>query len=159
MPKRLVFIPGRFSGTPFVFDIKITLMKKWPLLLALLSIFLVASSCKKEYITNENIPNFTVVHTVAIADWKLNQQDGTYTAVINMPEIDNVSFTNDGVVVAAMFDGTNYEALPQVYDNLSYTFFYSPGFLTLSIQGANGGQGARPTGPVKFKIVLIPSEQ
>lgn len=134
-------------------------MKKWPLLLLLASIFLVASSCKKEYITNETIPNFTVVHTVAVADWTYRQADGTYTAVINMPEIDNVSFDNDGVVVAAMFDGTNYEALPQVYDGFSYTFFYSPGFLTLSVQKADGTAATRPTGPIKFKIVLIPSEQ
>ncbi len=134
-------------------------MKKWPLLLLLASIFLVSSSCKKEYITNETIPNFTVVHTVAVADWTLRQSDGTYNAVINMPEIDNVTFDNDGVIVAAMFDGTNYEALPQVYDGFSYTYFYSPGFLTVSVQGATGGAGSRPTGPIKFKIVLVPSEQ
>lgn len=135
-------------------------MKKLPLLLLLLSVFFVASSCTKQYNTTEEvIPNFTVVHTVAVGDWKFTAADGTYTAIINMPEIDNVSFDNDGVVVAAMFDNVNYEALPQVYDGLSYTFFYSPGFLTISVQGANGGQGSKPTGPVRFKIVLIPSAQ
>ncbi len=140
--------------------IKTTHMKKLPLLFLLLGIVLfTTSACKKEYITNETIPNFTVVHTVVVADWTLNQADGTYTAVIKMPEIDNVSFDNDGVVVAAMFDNINYEALPQVYDGFSYTFFYSPGFLTISVQGANGGPGSRPTGPIKFKIVLVPSAQ
>ncbi|WP_298709863.1 hypothetical protein [uncultured Chitinophaga sp.] len=133
-------------------------MKRFPILLLLLGVVM-TSACTKEYNTTEVIPNFTVVHTVAVADWTYTQADGTYNAIINMPEIDNVSFENDGVIVAAMFDRTNYEALPQVYDGYSYTFFYQPGYVSLSVQGANGGQGARPTGPVTFKIVLVPSAQ
>jgi hypothetical protein len=131
-------------------------------MLALLFILFIATSCKKEYYTTEVkevIPNRTVVYTVQPSAWNFNQSDGTYVTTIGMPEIDNVVFDNDGVVVSAMFDGNIYEALPQVYGGYSYTFYYKKGALTLSIQGANGSQGVRPSNAITFKIVLIPSEQ
>lgn len=131
-------------------------MKKLSILSLLLLI--VFASCKKEYI-NQTIPNTTVVHTVNSADWTYSSADGTYNATISMPEINDVVFDNDGVVVAAMFDGVNYEGLPQVYGGYTYTYFYQPGYLTISIQAANGGEGGRPTGNIRFKIVLVPSGQ
>lgn len=135
-------------------------MNKLPLL-ALLSTLVFASSCKKEYYTTEvnEIPNQTIVYTVQPSGWSFNQADGTFITHINMPEIDNVVFDNDGVVVAAMFGDTDYEVLPQVYNGYSYTFYYRPGRLTISIQGSDGSQGVRPTNGIKFKIVLIPSKQ
>lgn len=132
-------------------------MKKLSML-SLLFMLLLGAGCKKEYYT-ENIPNYTVVTTVESSQWTFNSNDGTYNARITMPEISDVVFQNDGVVVAAMFDGANYEGLPQVYGGYTYTYFYQPGYLTISIQGANGGQGGRPTGGIGFKIVLIPSQQ
>jgi hypothetical protein len=130
-------------------------------ILAFIFILFIASSCKKEYYTTEvnEIPNRTIVYTVPASAWNFNQSDGTYITVIDMPEIDNVVFDNDGVVVAALFDGTNYEVLPQVYGGYSYTYYYKPGSLTVSVQGSDGSQGVKPTNGIKFKIVLIPSEQ
>lgn len=127
-------------------------------MLSLLFVLFFTTSCKKEYIT-QTIPNTTVVTTIIPADWQYSSGDGTYNAAIPMPEIDQVVFDNDGVVVSAMFDGINYEGLPQVYDGYTYTYFYKPGYLTISIQAANGGPGGRPTGNIRFKIVLIPSGQ
>jgi hypothetical protein len=132
-------------------------MKKLSML-SLLLVLLLGTGCKKEYYT-ENVPNYTVVTTVQSSEWAYNTTDGTYNARISMPEIDDVVFNNDGIVVAAMFDGVNYEGLPQVYGGYTYTYFYQPGYLTISIQGATGSEGGRPTGGIKFKIVLIPSQQ
>lgn len=133
---------------------------KYLSILALVFTLFFASSCTKEYNTIEEvIPNRTIVYTVPVSGWSFNASDGTYITNINMPEIDNVVFENDGVVVAAMFDSNTYEVLPQVYGGYSYTYYYKPGLLTVSIQGANGSQGVRPNNPITFKIVLIPSEQ
>ncbi|WP_127131752.1 hypothetical protein [Pseudoflavitalea rhizosphaerae] len=130
-------------------------------IIALLFVLVLGVSCKKEYYTTEvtEIPNRTIVYTVPPSAWSFNSSDGTYITAIDMPEIDDVVFENDGVVVAALFDGTNYEVLPQVYGGFSYTYFYKPGGLTISIQGSDGSDGFKPTTGIKFKIVLIPSEQ
>lgn len=130
-------------------------MKRISVLSALM-LLLFATSCKKEYIT-QAIPNTTVVQTVAPSNWTVNPNDGTYNASIQMPEIDQTVFDNDAVVVAASFGGGSYEGLPQVFDGYSYTYFYQPGSVTISIQGANGSEGGRPSGNITFKITLLPS--
>lgn len=128
-------------------------------MLSLLFVMLFATSCKKEYYT-ENIPNYTVVTTITPNTWEYNSGDKTYNAVIAMQEINDVVFENDGVVVSAMFSNNVYDALPQVYNGYSYTYFYQPGFLTISYQSTDAGATPnRPTGNITFKIVLIPSQQ
>ncbi|GGH72060.1 hypothetical protein HNQ91_003360 [Filimonas zeae] len=128
-------------------------------MLSLLFVMLFATSCKKEYYT-ENVPNYTVVTTVTPNQWEYNSGDRTYNAVIQMPEINDVVFENDGVVVSAMFGQNTYDALPQVYEGYSYTYFYQPGYLTISYQSTDPSvTPGRPTGNITFKIVLIPSQQ
>lgn len=132
-------------------------MKKLTIL-PLLFLFVLASSCKKEYITQETvIQNTTVLATIQPNQWAYSSTDGTYNATINMPEIDQTVNDNDGVVVAAKFDGVNYEGLPQVYGGYSYTYYYQPGYLSISVQNADGTAGAAPTEAVDIKIVLVPS--
>lgn len=133
-------------------------MKKQLILPLLAVLVFMMSGCKKEYIT-QTIQNTTVLTTVKPSDWSFQSSDGTYTVGINMPEITDVVNDNDGVLVDCMFDGINYEPLPQVYNGYSYTYFYRTGVLYLSVQGADGSNGVRPTANVGVKIVLIPSGQ
>lgn len=131
-------------------------MKKISVFAVLLMLF--ATACKKEYVTQE-VRNTTVVYTLKASDWTLDNSDGTYNASIGMPEIDQTVFENDGVVASAMFNEGLYDALPQVYGGVTYLYYYQPGAVTISIQGANGSAVTKPTRDITFKIVLVPSMQ
>jgi hypothetical protein len=137
-------------------------MKTW-LLLPLIVLGFILPGCKKT--TNEIvIPNQTILVDVKSADWGLD--NGTYYYSIAVPELNGVN-QFDGVVVSmARYDPANpsaepqsFELLPQVYDNQSYFIIHNDNAVEVDIKGVNGAASQKPSGTVRIKIVLIPSQQ
>ena len=123
-------------------------------------ILLAASSCTKQYVSPATT-NQTIYADVASSDWTLytdNNGVKSYEVPINIDLIDHTFAQIGGIIVAISYDGgVTYEQLPEVYANLSYSYTYSAGNLTLFAQTANGSAAVQPTLPIKVKIILVDS--
>jgi hypothetical protein len=132
-------------------------MKKLLSILCCTVVLLSVSSCTKQYITPN--PNKTVYANVAVSDWALYTDAAgvkSYQAPINVADLDEASSNFDGVIVSISYDGgATYEQLPEVYGNLSYSYTYNAGNVTLYAQTPNGLTAVAPTDPIKVKIVLV----
>jgi hypothetical protein len=132
-------------------------MKKLLSILCCTVILLSVSSCTKQYITPN--PNKTVYASVASSDWVAYTDAAgvkSYQAPINVSDLDQASSNFDGVIVSISYDGgATYEQLPEVYGNLSYSYTYNAGNVTLYAQTPDGLTAVQPTDPIKVKIVLV----
>lgn len=132
-------------------------MKKLLSILCCAVILLSVSSCTKQYITPN--PNKTVYASVASSDWVAYTDAAgvkSYQAPINVSDLDQASSNFDGVIVSISYDGgSTYEQLPEVYGNLSYSYTYNAGNVTLYAQTPDGLTAVQPTDPIKVKIVLV----
>jgi hypothetical protein len=136
------------------FTTNILYMKKWlyPLLLLLV---ITGASCTKT--TNQIIPNVTIVVDAQPNDWKYDAASKSYLITVSVSEIDNSTNQSDGVVVAMSRDGEQFEALPEVFNNVSFSYVYKPGTVWIQAQGVNGSTIQLPSGNVRFKITIIPA--
>ena len=117
---------------------------------------LFAASCTKQY--NQVTPNETVFANIKTSDWSANKTGLTDSVVINTPQIDNYFTNHGGVIVYFTFDGgASYEQIPEVYNNLSFTYVYTSGGIILYAQTANGAQAVTAPDNLTAKIVLVPS--
>lgn len=127
-------------------------MKKSIFLFAM-SIILLSAGCKKEYI----VPNRTIFTTLSTGNWIRFDGGRSYTASINMPEIDNYFNDHGAVLVYISFDNGTFEQIPQVYNGVSYSYVTRSGQIVLEIQSSDGIGTVTPPGSVKVKIILIES--
>ncbi len=137
-------------------------MKKILTLALLVGIALFASSCKKE-VTQVIQPNQTIVFPLKSSDWTYDTQINTWTATIDMPEIDNYAHDNGGVLIYLdRNNGGQYEQLPMLYDQITYSYSTSPGTLRIDAQyydavaGPNAPPVPRPLTST-VKVILIDS--
>ena len=118
------------------------------------------SSCTKQYVTPATT-NQTFYENVATTDWTLytdNSGNKSYTAPINIAALDPNFAKIGGVIIAISYDGGNtYEQLPEVYDNLSFSYTYNAGNVSLYAQSADGTTAIQPTMAIKVKIILVDS--
>lgn len=130
-------------------------MKKMFLLLALPLI--VFSSCKKEVTEVKQVDQaFSAVYTIAPADWTSTDNGKSYSADLNVPELDNVIYQNGAVLVYVSFANTSYyEALPQVFDGITYGVIHSDGYVTIDMSAISGNAINPPGKDVSAKVVLI----
>ncbi|MEJ7692963.1 hypothetical protein [Daejeonella sp.] len=127
---------------------------KRSILLICLSLLVFAAGCKKEMI----VPNRTIITTLNSGSWIQSNGGRTYTAAIDMPEIDNYFNDHGGVLVYISFDnGGTYEQVPQVYNGVSYSYITRTGKIVMEIQSSDGIGTVTPPGTVRVKIVLIDS--
>ena len=135
-------------------------MKKLLSILCCAVILLTVSSCTKQYITPN--PNQTVYYDLASTGWTSYTDPAgvkSYQAPINVDQLDGASAQFDGVLVSISYDGGNtYEQLPEVYGNLSFTYTYNKGNLTIYAQTPDGTTAVQPTDAMKVKIVLVYSD-
>jgi hypothetical protein len=117
----------------------------------------IASSCKKEYITNAT-PNQTILFTVATSAWKLSTDGKSYYAVVSTPEIDSYFNNNGGVLVYFSITSGVFEQVPEVYNGVSYSYTHNPGSVVLYAQSYDGVTPIVPQA-LTLKLVLIPSAQ
>lgn len=133
-------------------------MMKSFLFLPLLMLAITFTSCKKEEITQEVvIPNRTIVTDIAPTDWQLATNGSYYRVTINMPEINQAVYDNDAVLAYFSFDGTNYEAIPDVFQGSTLTVTHAVGKVYVDIQGADGGPVDPPGETIRVKIVIVES--
>ena len=123
-------------------------------------ILLAATSCTKQYVS-PGTTNQTVYANVTPADWTLytdNNGSRSYSAPINISLLSSNFAQIGGTIVAVSYDGgKTYEQLPEVYANVSYSFTYNAGNLTLYTQSADGTTPIQPTLPIVVKIILVDS--
>ncbi|HTM98744.1 MAG TPA: hypothetical protein VL088_08390 [Pedobacter sp.] len=119
------------------------------------------ASCKKDTIINQTTPNRTVVVNVATNAWTLSGDGFTYSAVLNIPEIDQYSLDNEAVLVYISYDnGATYLQLPFVYNVEAYSTVLSKGKVQIDIESSDfqNATPKKPTSTVRVKVVLIAAD-
>ena len=125
------------------------------LFLLLISGALLASSCTKNYAV---IPNQTSYSTVTASNWSTTDNGLNYVAPISPGPGVTFGQKSDGVLIYFSFDsGKSYEQIPEVYNNVSYTFTNDGGTITLYAQSANGSQTITTPPDLTAKIIVVPS--
>ena len=127
-------------------------MKK--LILFTLPLLLLMSSCKKEYL----IPNRTIVVNLSSGSWIPLNGGKTYTAAINLPELDEYINEQGGVLVYISFGSQTYEQIPQLYNGDAFSFVTRPGQVVLEVQEYDGLGVVAPPGNMTVKIILMDSD-
>ncbi|GAA4335615.1 hypothetical protein GCM10023149_43670 [Mucilaginibacter gynuensis] len=131
-------------------------MKKILTLVLLLSVGLLASSCRKE-ITQIVQPNKTVLFN--LDKWERNSSTGIYFVTYSTPEIDNY-FNDNGAVLVYFSRGDNgvYEQIPQTYEGVSYSYTHKAGSIEIDAEDSDGNPltSAPPTGLIK--VVFVDSQ-
>lgn len=130
-------------------------MKRLFLLLSL-SLFIL-SSCKKQVTEVKQVDQaFSAVYTINPSDWKTTNAGASYSVEFDVPEVDNVVYQNGAVLVYLSFSGTNYyEALPQLFDGITYGVIHGSGYVGIDMSAIDGATVKPPGQPVSAKIVLI----
>jgi len=136
-----------------------TQMKKL-LLLILCTTTLGLVSCKKETIIQEST-NRTFEYNIARGSWTLSADRLTYSTILNIPEVDNITLDDEAVLVYITNPGDNnrQKQLPFVYDIDAYSFEISNGRIRIDLQSsdAQATQPILPDGDIKAKVIIIPS--
>lgn len=130
-------------------------MKK--ILLLLTTLFFIFFSCKKEITKVQKVDQaYSAIYTIQSTDWTTTNNGLIYTAQLNVPELDNRMYQNGAVLVYLSFTGTSYfEALPEVFDGITYGTIHSPGYVGIDISAVSGDPVNPPAQSITAKVVLI----
>jgi hypothetical protein len=116
---------------------------------------LIFTSCKKQYI-NAAGSSQTILIDVASSAWSTNDYGVNYAAYIDVPEITS-SFNLYGQVSVYISYGNGvFEQIPQVYNDVSYSFTHSTGNVSLYVQDITH-HGMPPPSDATVKIILTDS--
>ncbi|MBX3253604.1 MAG: hypothetical protein KF862_05635 [Chitinophagaceae bacterium] len=115
------------------------------------------SSCKKEITEVQQVDQaFSAVYTIKPGDWVASNGGKMQSAELEVPELDNIIYEDGAVLVFLSFSGTNYyEALPQVFDGITFGALHSNGYITIDMTALSGNMVDPPGENVRAKIVLI----
>ncbi|RZK81384.1 MAG: hypothetical protein EOO92_04690 [Pedobacter sp.] len=134
-------------------------MKKL-LLLLLCTTTLGLVSCKKDTIIQET-PNRTIIINIQPNQWIASTDRRTYTADINIPEIDRLNVDTEGLLVYLdhPVNVNSYIQLPYVFSGAAYSYEQFEGGIAIDIQRSEFAtqNPSPPTVPIRLKVVLIPS--
>ncbi|WP_423148453.1 hypothetical protein [Rubrolithibacter danxiaensis] len=129
-------------------------MKRTLYLIMLPVILLVASCQKTEYV----VPNRTILTTIQPGSWISSNNGRTSKAAISVPEINTDFNEYGGVLVFISFGTVEYEAIPQVYNGISYRYTTAPLQIVITIENSDGlGTVLPPGDPMDVKIILVDS--
>lgn len=119
--------------------------------------FMIFASCKKEVTQVQKVNQaFSAVYNINPSDWTTTNNGASYTAELNIPELDNVIYNNGAVLVYLSFSGTSYyEALPEVFDGITYGVIHSTGYVGIDISDVTGATINPPGQTISAKVVLI----
>ena len=137
-------------------------MKKLTLLLFCVATLGLAS-CKKEvFIPEQILPNQTLETVISPSQWVYSENNKRLSTTINFPEIDEITFKNDGVLVYIYPDNAvpEYKQLPLVFDAQAYSYIVRRGSITIDIQtsGDTKLEPFKPTIPIGLRVVIITSK-
>lgn len=127
------------------------------LLLPMLMLGILFTSCKKEEIIQQVQPNRTILFEVKANAWQYDSQTKTYFAELPVDEIDNDVNQNSGILVYISSDKITYEAIPDVFNGSTFVYSYTAGSLFLEVQGADGSTINPPSNTVYAKVVIVDS--
>lgn len=117
-------------------------------------------SCKKETIIQES-PNRTFVYTVRANSWTLSTDGYTYSTILDIPEVDNVTLDDEGVLVYITNPGdrSRQKQLPFVYKVDAYSYEISNGKIRIDIESSDfqDRDPIKPTTDIEAKVIIIPS--
>ena len=125
-------------------------MKKCILFIAIVAVAF--SSCKKEYIAPTNSSQ-TLSYDVPSNDWISYDNGDSYSVSINVPELTSYFNQNGQVSVYISFGNGVYEQIPEVFNDISYSFTHSPGEITIDVQDL-AHLGIPPPSNAIVKVVL-----
>ena len=129
-------------------------MKKLYLFAAIGLLVMLFTSCTKEYIAPESTSK-TILLSIPAEGWQ--SADGiNYRATLSVPELSTYLSETGQVLTYLSFDGGPYEQIPEVRDDISYSFSNAPGVVTIYAQDLNGS-GIIPPSNTDVKIVLVPA--
>lgn len=130
-------------------------MKRFILLLVLPVV--IFSSCTKEITEVQKVDQaFSAVYDIAPGDWASSDNGISYAAELDVPELNNTVYQNGAVLVYLSFSGTNYyEALPQVFDGITYGAIHGDGYISVDMSALSGNPINPPGQTVVAKVVLI----
>lgn len=135
-------------------EVKYLQMKKLYLFGAVGLLLMLLTSCTKEYIAPQNSSQ-TVLVSVPSQGWQT--ADGVnYRATISVPELSAYLSETGQVLTYLSFDGGPYGQIPEVRDDISYSFANAPGVVTIYAQDLNDS-GIIPPSNTEVKIVLVPA--
>ena len=119
--------------------------------------FMIFASCKKEVTQVQKVNQaFSAVYNIDPSDWTTTNNGASYTAELNIPELDDVIYNNGAVLVYLSFSGTSYyEALPEVFDGITYGVIHSTGYVGIDISALSGDLINPPGQTISAKVVLI----
>jgi hypothetical protein len=114
---------------------------------------LFTASCTKRYDVVE--PNQSLTATVKTTDWSITADGKADSVSLPAKQIGNY-FNDSGAVLVyfSFFDGV-YEQIPEVYNNVSYSYYNDAGTLVLYSQNAAGTAPYLPTQDINIKLVLV----
>jgi hypothetical protein len=116
---------------------------------------LFTASCTKRYDTV--VPNQSITYTVKTTDWSVTADGRSDSVSLSANQIGNYLTKNGAVLVYFSFFEGVYEQIPEVYNNVSYSYYNNAGNLVLYSQDAVGSTPYLPTQDISVKLVLIPS--
>ncbi len=130
-------------------------MKK--IILLLTPVFFIFISCKKQVTKVEKVDQaYSAIYTIQPGDWTTDNNGLSYTASLNVPELDNTVYQYGAVLVYLSFSGTSYyEALPEVFDGITYGAIHSPGYISIDISDVSGQAITPPGQTISAKVILI----
>lgn len=134
-------------------------MKKFFLFAALP--LLVFSSCTKETTVVQEVDQaFSAVYNIAPQDWTTTNGGLSYSAELDVPELDQAIYQDGAVLVYLSFSGTSYyEALPQVFDGITYGAIHGNGYISIDISALSGNSIDPPGKQVSAKVILIDAKR
>lgn len=129
---------------------------KYLFLLSTLPLF-IFSSCKKETTVVEQVDQaFSAVYNIAPGDWSTTNGGLSYSAELEVPELDQTIYQSGAVLVYLSFAGASYyEALPQVFDGITYGVIHGNGYVNIDISALSGAAIDPPGQTVSTKVILI----
>jgi hypothetical protein len=116
---------------------------------------------QKDTIVQET-PNRTIIINIQPNQWLPSSNGRTFTAEINIPEIDALNVDIEGILVYLdhPVNQSSYIQLPYVYEGASYSYEHFNGGIAIDIQRSTFAteNPTKPTVPIRLKVVLIPSQ-
>lgn len=136
-------------------------MKKILTIIMLASVTILGTSCKKEITQVVQPSNQTIIFPVSSNKWALNEDQTTFSTVLDVAEIDNYFQGNGAVLVYISFDnGTTYEQIPEVYNGRAFSYAHYNGSIEIDAQAYDAAsQQISNPGDCKVKVVLLESAQ
>lgn len=130
-------------------------MKK-PTLLLLLIAVVALGSCRKEVTRVSEVDQaFSQMFDITPDQWSTSDNGLSYSTTFDIPALSDAIFDHGAAVVYLSFVDNVYEALPEVYEGISYGAIHSPGSLTVDIYAVDGSQISAPQGEIYAKVILI----